>query len=173
MAAGADGTTGCGTGRRRTAVRKVGRDGRRARPCLISRLVDRRPDRRHKPGTRLRHLRPMRRGHVPGERDDDPYQQRADCGREPRPTAGTEEPSRSRPSMHSISPWHGTGAYHRAEATRALSPEGNRLARTRTGALNKGAIRTRRTGSVSPRPRASIGDGRGSGGNTRGRSEVW
>jgi len=124
MAAGASRITRYGRVRR-AAVRKVGCDGRRARPCLISRLVDRRPYRRRKPGTRLRHLRPMRRGHVPGERDHNPYQHGADCGREPRPTAGTEEPSRSRPSMHSISPWHGTGAYHRAEATRVVSPEGN------------------------------------------------
>ena len=68
---------------------------------------------------------PVRSGHVPGERDDDPYQHGADGGREPRPTAGTEEPSRSRPSMHSISPWHGNAAYQRAEAARATSSEGN------------------------------------------------
>ena len=43
----------------RTAVRRVGCAGRRARPCLVSRLVDRRPYGRRKPGIRLRHLRPV------------------------------------------------------------------------------------------------------------------
>ncbi len=125
MAAGAGGTTGCSTGRRHAAVRKVGRDGRRARPCLISRLVDRRPYRRRQPGTRLRHGRAVRSGHIPSERENNAYQHGADGGGEPRPTAGAEEPSRSRPSMHSISPWHGNAAYQRAEATRATSSEDN------------------------------------------------
>jgi len=107
------------------AVRKAGRGGHHARPRLISRLVDRSSHRRRKPGIRLRHFRPTRSCHIPGERENDAYQYGPDCGGEPRLTAGTEEPSWSRRLMHGISPWHGTGAYHRIEATRAASSEGN------------------------------------------------
>ncbi len=97
---------------RHAAVGNASRGGRAARPGLISRLVDRRPYRRRQPGIRLRRLRPARPGHIPRERENDPYQHRADGGGEPRATAGAEEPSRSRPSMHGIYPWHGSGAYH-------------------------------------------------------------
>jgi hypothetical protein len=109
--AGAGQTARFGRGRYR-AVRQAGRGGHHARPGLIGRLVDRRPDRRRQPGARLRRGRPMRSGHIPGERENDADQHRPDGRGEPRPTAGTEEPSRSRPSMHGISPWHGSGAYH-------------------------------------------------------------
>ena len=104
---------------RRAAVRRAGCDGRGARPCLIGGLVDCRPHRRREPGTGLRHLGPMRCGHIPRERENYPYQHRADCRGEPRPTAGAGEPPWSRLSTHDIFPSHGNAAYQRAEAARA------------------------------------------------------
>ena len=103
----------------RAEVRRAGCDGRGARPCLIGGLVDCRPHRRREPGTGLRHLGPMRCGHIPRERENYPYQHRADCRGDPRPTAGTEEPPWSRLSTHDIFPSHGNAAYQRAEAARA------------------------------------------------------
>ena len=62
---------------------------------------------------------PRRRCHVPRECEDNPYQHGADGGCEPGPpTAGAEEPLRSRPSMQA-SPLGTDGAYHRAESTRS------------------------------------------------------
>jgi len=110
---------------RRAAARRAGRDRRRTRPRLISRLIHRSPHRRRKSGTRLRHLRPMRCGHIPGERENNAYQHWADGGSKPGPTAGAKEPSRSRPSMCDISPWHERGAYHHWDPQTFASPEGN------------------------------------------------
>ena len=109
---------------RHAAVRRAGCDGRGARPCLIGGLVDCRPHRRREPGTGLRHLGPMRCGHIPRERENYPYQHRADCRGEPRPTAGTEEPPWSRLSTHDIFPSHGNAAYQRAEQRGLASSEG-------------------------------------------------
>ena len=104
------------------AVGNPGWGGRHARPGPVSRLVDRHRHRRRQPGTRWRRLRPVRSSHVPGERENNAYQHGADRRGESRPTA---EPSRSRSPMHTISPLHGNGEYHHAEARRAASSEGN------------------------------------------------
>ncbi len=108
---------------RRAAVRRADRDGRGARPCLIGGLVDCRSHRRREPGTGFWHHRPMRRGHVPRERENYPYQHGAGCRGEPCPTAGAEEPSRSRLSTHDTTPSHGNAAYQRAEQRGLASSE--------------------------------------------------
>ncbi len=112
---------GLGRPPRRGAVRNPGWGGRHGRPGLVSRLVDHHRHRRRQPGARWRRLRPVRSGHIPAERENNAYQQRADGRGESRPTADAAEPSRSRSPMHSISPWHGNGEYHHAEARRAAS----------------------------------------------------
>jgi hypothetical protein len=114
-----------GPGRvRHAAVRRADRNGRGARPRLIGGLVDCRSHRRREPGTGLWHHRPMRCGHIPRERENYPYQHGADCRGESRPTAGAEEPSRSRLSTHDTFPSHGNAAYQRAEQRGLASSEG-------------------------------------------------
>ena len=71
-------------------------DRRGARPMSIGGLVDCRSHRRRESGTGLWHLRYMRSGYIPRERENYPYQHGADCRGEPRPTAGAGEPSWSR-----------------------------------------------------------------------------
>ena len=104
---------------RRAAVRRADCDRRGARPCLIGGLVDCRSHRRCESGIGLWHLRYMRSGYIPRERENYPYQYGADGRGEPRPTAAAGEPSWSRLSTHAILPSHGNAAYQRAEATRA------------------------------------------------------
>jgi hypothetical protein len=62
---------------------------RRARPGLIRGLFDRRPYRRRKPGTPW-HLRFMRSGHVPPEREDNAYQYGDEGRGEPGHTAAAK-----------------------------------------------------------------------------------
>ena len=58
---------------------------RRARPRLLSGLLDGQPDLRGNPGLVLGRALRLGHGHVPGEREHDPDRHRADRGHEPRP----------------------------------------------------------------------------------------